>query len=48
MQLTIRTKIAFGFVILAFGMMFTDVCRLLRAPSDPPAMAGNVLRVSKL
>jgi len=34
MQLTIRTKVTYGFLILAFGMMLTDVCKLLRAPSD--------------
>jgi hypothetical protein len=32
MQLTIRTKITYGFLILAFGMMLTDVCKLMRAP----------------
>jgi hypothetical protein len=33
MQRTIRTKVTFGFLILAFGMMLTDVCRLMLAPS---------------
>ena len=32
MQLTIRTKVTYGFLILAFGMMLTDVCKLMRAP----------------
>jgi hypothetical protein len=34
MQLTIRTKVTYGFLVLAFGMMLTDVCRLMRAPSS--------------
>lgn len=33
MQLTIRTKFIYGFLILALGMMLTDVCRLVRASS---------------
>jgi hypothetical protein len=33
MQRTIRTKVTYGFLILAFGMMLTDVCRLMLAPS---------------
>jgi hypothetical protein len=34
MQLTMRTKVTCGFLILAVGMMITDCYRLLRAPSD--------------
>jgi hypothetical protein len=34
MQLTMRTKVTCGFLILALGMMITDCYRLLRAPSD--------------
>jgi len=34
MQLTIRSKVTYGFLILALGLMVTDFCRLLRAPSD--------------
>jgi hypothetical protein len=31
MHRTIRTKVIFGFLILAFGMMLTDVFRLASA-----------------
>ena len=31
MQSTIRTKVAYGFVLMAFGLLFTDVCRLARS-----------------
>jgi hypothetical protein len=41
MQLTIRTKVTYGFLILAFGMMLTDVCKLLRAPSDAALSAAT-------
>jgi hypothetical protein len=34
MQLTIRTKVTYGFLILAFGMLLTDFCKLVRASSD--------------
>jgi hypothetical protein len=40
MQLTIRTKVTYGFLVLAFGMMLTDVCKLMRAPSST-AMAAT-------
>jgi hypothetical protein len=33
MQLKIRTKFTYGFLVLAFGIMLTDVCRLMFAPS---------------
>jgi hypothetical protein len=33
MQLTMRTKVTCGFLILAFGMMLTDFYRLMSAPS---------------
>jgi hypothetical protein len=33
MQLKIRTKFTYGFLVLAFGIMLTDVCRLMLAPS---------------
>lgn len=36
MQTTIRTKMAYGFVILAFGMLLTDVCRLARSSNAEP------------
>ncbi len=41
MQLTIRTKVTYGFLILAFGLMLTDVCRLMRAPSEAPLSAAS-------
>lgn len=41
MQLTIRTKVTYGFLILAVGLMLTDVCRLMRAPSEPAFAATN-------
>ena len=40
MQLTIRNKVTYGFLILAFGLMLTDVCRLLRTPSAETFSAG--------
>ena len=46
MQLTIRTKVIYGFLILAVGMMLTDVCKLLRAPSEAPLSAA--MRVQHL
>jgi hypothetical protein len=41
MQLTIRTKVTYGFLILAFGLMLTDFCRLMRAPSEAPLTATS-------
>ncbi len=41
MQLTIRTKLTYAFLILAAGLMLTDVCRLMRAPSEPAFAAAN-------
>jgi hypothetical protein len=40
MQLTIRTKVIFGFLILAFGMMLTDVFRLASAQANASATQG--------
>ena len=51
MQLTIRTKVTYGFLILAFGMMLTDVCKLMRAPSErgilPPPAAPSTCKILK-
>lgn len=33
MLTTIRTKVTYGFVILAFGMLLADVCRVARSSS---------------
>jgi hypothetical protein len=33
----IRTKMAYGFLILAFGLLLTDVCRLAWSPSNAAA-----------
>jgi hypothetical protein len=41
MQLTIRTKVTCGFLLLAFGMMLTDVCRLVRNPSEATLSVAN-------
>jgi hypothetical protein len=38
-QLT-RTKVIYGFLILAFGMMLTDVVRLASAPAEVLATHG--------
>ena len=34
MHTTIRNKVTYGFLILALGMMLTDVCRLLTPSAD--------------
>jgi hypothetical protein len=47
MQRTIRTKITFGFLILAFGLMVTDCYRLMRAPTDATLSANNVQHAHK-
>jgi hypothetical protein len=39
MQSTLRTKVTCGFVILAFGMLLVDMCRLARSSSDAAAHA---------
>jgi hypothetical protein len=40
MKLSIRTKVSCGFLILAFALMVTDVCRLVRANADPVLSAS--------
>jgi hypothetical protein len=40
MRLTIRAKFTYGFLMLAFGMMLTDVCKLMLAPS-PAALSAT-------
>jgi hypothetical protein len=47
MQRTIRTKITFGFLILALGLMVTDCYRLMRAPTDATLSANNVQHAHK-
>jgi hypothetical protein len=47
MHPTIRANITYGFVILALGMMLTDVCRLMRTPLAAPLIANNAQRVHK-
>jgi hypothetical protein len=41
MQLKIQSKVTYGFLILALGLMVTDFCRLMRAPSDTVLAAAN-------
>jgi hypothetical protein len=41
MQLKIRTKVTYGFLVLAFGIMLTDVCRLMLAPSAVAMSAAS-------
>jgi len=41
MQLRIGTKVTYGFLILALGMMLTDFCRLMLAPSAS-AMSATI------
>jgi hypothetical protein len=41
MQLTIQSKVTYGFLILALGLMLTDFCRLMRAPSDTVLSANS-------
>jgi hypothetical protein len=41
MQLTMRTKVTCGFLILALGMMITDCYRLLRAPDAVIPATGD-------
>ena len=41
MQLTMRTKVTCGFLILAVGMMITDCYRLLRAPDAVISATGD-------
>jgi hypothetical protein len=33
MQLTMPAKVAYGFLIVALGMMLTDICKLMLAPT---------------
>ena len=40
MQRTIRMNVTYGFLILALGMMLTDLCRLARTP-NPAVSATN-------
>jgi hypothetical protein len=47
MQRTIRTKITFGFLILALGLMVTDCYRLMRTPTDATLSANNVQHAHK-
>lgn len=37
-----RTKVTYGFLILAFGLMLTDVCRLAWPPSGTASSAASV------
>jgi hypothetical protein len=42
MQLTMSSKVTYGVLILALGLMVTDFCRLMRAPSDATFAASNI------
>ena len=41
MQRTIRTKVSYAFLIMAFGLMLTDVCRLAWRPSVSVVSEAN-------
>lgn len=41
MRLTMQSKVTYGFLILAFGMMLTDCYRLLRSPSEVSMSAAT-------
>ena len=41
MQLTIHSKVTYGVLLLALGLMLTDLGRLLRAPSEATLSAAN-------
>jgi hypothetical protein len=47
MERTLRTKLTYGFVVLALGMMVTDVCRLFRQPPDAVLAHISVQRIHK-
>jgi len=47
MQLTIRTKVIYGFLILAFGMMLTDVFRLASAHSSTAISRANSVQQAR-
>jgi hypothetical protein len=32
---TVRPQITYAFLILAVGLMLTDLCKLVRTPSEP-------------
>jgi len=45
LRLTMPAKISYGFLILALGLMVTDVCKLVLAPSQAAfASSANVHR----
>jgi hypothetical protein len=35
MRHMVQSKITYAFLILAVGLMLTDLCKLVRAPSEP-------------
>ncbi|HTC91218.1 MAG TPA: hypothetical protein VK686_23095 [Bryobacteraceae bacterium] len=35
MRHMVQPKITYAFLILAVGLMLTDLCKLVRAPSEP-------------
>jgi hypothetical protein len=41
MRPTMQSKVTYGFLILAFGMMLTDCYRLLRSPSEVSMSAAT-------
>lgn len=43
-----RIKVTFGFLIVAFGLMLTDVCRLALAPASPASVARVTRHAEKL
>jgi hypothetical protein len=48
MQLAIQTKMIYGFLILACGMLLTDAYHLVRASSDRPiSITSSAARVRR-
>jgi hypothetical protein len=43
MQAMIRTKVSYAFLILAIGLMLTDVCRLAWPPSRAAVADSHVV-----
>ena len=46
--IAMRIKVTFGFLILAFGLMLTDVCRLALAPAGSASVARVTRHAEKL
>jgi hypothetical protein len=40
----LRSNITYAFLLLAVGLMVTDLCKLVRAPSEPVFATANSTR----